>query len=460
MQSLVAWFGDLLALRRTKDSRDPDESRVPYSPKTLAGPLITPDTAMKNDVVWAAHRYLTQTVAVLPWRVMREVENGNERAPTHPVDWMLWRRPNPEWSSFQFRETLTGWAIRHGNGYAEIERDMAGRPLALWPIRPDRVTPQRDLETNELIYEVDNGSDGKSYLPRRDMFHIRGYGDGPVGISVIELAAQSIGWAQAAQLFGAAFFGNGMTMGGFIELKNGMKPEGKRKFEAELKQKFGGPMKAWNWLIGEPGAVAKPFGVEPNKGQFLETMQHQIDVICRWIGVPPHKVMHLLHAHYNNVEHQSIEVVVDAILPWSKRFEDEADEKLFGGQNRRGYYTKLNLNGLMRGDAKSRAEFYQLMRNIGVFSVNEIRLLEDINPIGPEGDKRVMQSQYTTLEQIGLEPTPEQIASMNDRLAAVMKAYPDLGRHNGGPPLDDHDDEVAATLERIVTMMDEERTHA
>jgi phage portal protein BeeE len=117
--------------------------------------------------------------------------------------------------------------------------------------------------------------------------------------------------------------------------------------------------------------------------------------------------MHLARATFSNIEHQGIEVVVDSISPWAKRFEHEANLKLFG-QNRQNYYSKMNLNALMRGDAVSRAQWYKVMREIGVLSANDILRLEDMNTIGPEGDKRVMQSQWTTLENIGVPSQPSE----------------------------------------------------
>ena len=153
--------------------------------------------------VWACIRYLSQTVAVLPWRVMKDGPVGAEHQKRHPIDWLLYKRPNAEWSSFQFRETLTHWALRYGNGYAEIERDQAGRPFALWPIHPERVEVCRNTETGVLFYEVNNGVGSKIELAAANMFHLHGFGEGPVGVNVIEYAAQSIGWARAAQLFGA-----------------------------------------------------------------------------------------------------------------------------------------------------------------------------------------------------------------------------------------------------------------
>jgi HK97 family phage portal protein len=402
------WFSEIMAARQTREPRHIERERI-HPGRPLAGVIVTPDTAVTVPAVWACLRYISQTVASLPWAVMRETEQGGVAARNHPVDWLLRKRPNDEWSPFQFRETLVHWALRWGNGYAEIERDQAGRPWALWPIHPERVEVKRDSETLELYYEVNNGTAGTTRIAPRDMFHIRGFGEGPVGVNVMIYAAESIGWARAAQLFGAAFYGNGMNVGGIVTPKASISPAGKEILEEELRTKFGGVRKAFRWLVGDPGMEVKTLQIEPDKGQFVETNQHLVEEVCRWFGVPPHKVAHLLRSTNNNIEHQSIEVVQDAILPWALRFEQEADFKLFGPQNRLGFYTKMNLRGILRGDFKSQQEGLEVMRRNAIISANEWRDLVDMNemPAASGGDKYVMQAHNTTLDRIGEEVAPE-----------------------------------------------------
>lgn len=400
---------EILAARRSREPRYPDASRVPYIGRTAAGIHVTPDSAVCVAAVWACLRYLSQTVAMLPWRVMRETDSGSEKVRSHPVDRLLHRRPNPEWSSFQFRETLLHWALRWGNGYAEIEPDMVGRPFALWPIHPERVMVEREVETGALAYRVDNGSDAPSLIPPERMFHLRGFGEGPIGVNVIQYAAESIGWARAVQLFGAAFFGNGLNVGGVVEMEKSLSERGLKRLKEELKTLYAGPRRAGSWPVLDNGMKFKPAQLEPEKAQMLGTQEFLVAEVCRWFGVPPHKVMQLVNAHYNNVEQQAIEVVVDSITPWAKRFEDEADAKLFG-QNRPGFYTKINLRGLLRGAFKEQMEGLEVMRRNGALSADEWRDLLEMNalPSGAGGDKVIVQAQYTTLEKIGeATPAPE-----------------------------------------------------
>lgn len=405
------------AQRTSTDPRDPDARRIHNGPRTIAGVSITPDTAVTISAVWACLRYLSQTVAVLPWHVMQDGDRGAQIQRANPVDWLIYKRPNPEWSSFQFRETMTHWALRYGNGYAEIERDQAGRPFALWPIHPERVEVCRDVDTGRLFYEVCNDRGGEIELDAQDVFHMRGFGEGVVGVNVIEYAAQSLGWARAAQIFGAAFFGNGATPSTVVINKKALSEAGLELQRKEFEELYKGPWRAGRTAHLDNDADIKAIGLDIEKTQLIEIHQYLIEEITRWFGVPPHKVMHLIRSSYNSVEHQSIEVVVDSVSPWVKRFEDEADFKLFG-QNRRGLYTKMNMNALLRGDMKSRMEFYKGMHFVGAYSPNRILELEDENTLGPDGDIHVMQQQMVPLEFIA--KGPEQAAAGGEQNAAPM----------------------------------------
>ncbi|WP_158669964.1 phage portal protein [Bradyrhizobium guangdongense] len=398
-----------VANRMTTEYRHPQASRVSNPGRTLAGVAVTPDTAITIATVWACIRYLSQTVAVLPWHVKKDGKNGPEVQSSHGVDYLLWKRPSKEWSSFQFRETLMAWALRHGNGIAEIEPDQAGRPFAMWPIHPDRVRFCRSIEAEEdaygtvieagdLFYEIDGVGGNKTTLAAPNVYHLRGFGEGPVGVNVMNYAAQSIGWARAAQLYGAAFFGNGATPSTVVINKKPLKADGLKRQRAEFENMYKGPYKAGRTAHIDNDADIKQLGLDIDKTQLIEVHQFLVEEICRWFGVPPHKVQHLLRATFTNIESQGIEVVVDSIAPWVKRFEDEAEYKLFG-QNRQKLYTKIDMRGLMRGDAAARGTYYKMMFDTGAYSPNRILELEDENTIGPDGDIHVLNGTYRTLEQ-------------------------------------------------------------
>lgn len=405
--SYLARIVDAIVARLSVEPRYPEENRVPIVYQTLAGVHVTPDRAQQNDVVAACKRYLSQTVAQLPVRVMKMRPDGtSERVVSHSVDYLMNWRPNPELAPFQLKETLTGWALIWGNGYAEIGRDGGGRAVALWPIHPERVEVRRDADTDALVYRVSNGGGGYVDLDAADMFHLRGFGDGPVGISVIEYAVQAIGWAQATQLFGAAFFGNGLNHQIAIEGAGSLKSTGQKRLEAEIKARHGGPMKAFKALFLDNGMKVTKTSATPDEAQFIETMQLQVEIICRLFGVPPHKVAHLLRSTYGNIEHQAIEVVTDSIAPWAIRWEEEVNYKLFpaAGSGRAGrLYVKLDLKGLLRGDFKTRQEGLKIMRDEGIITAAEWRDLEDMGPMPADagGDKYIVAANMTELKRLG-----------------------------------------------------------
>jgi HK97 family phage portal protein len=240
-----------------------------------------------------------------------------------------------------------------------------------------------------------------------DVFHVRGYGEGAIGLNVIAYAAESIGWSQATELFGSSFFGNGVNPSGVVEVPGKLSPEGLNILKEELQRLYGGPRNSAKALVVDNGIKFNKLSVEPESAQFIETRQHQVEEICRWFGVPPHKVMHLMRSTFSNIEHQSIEVVVDCIVPWCKRFEEEADYKLFGVLNRGAFFTKLDLKGLLRGDFKSRQEGLLVMRRAGIINGNEWRRLEEMNEIGEIGEKYIVESNMTTMDRVGeAQPQP------------------------------------------------------
>lgn len=390
----MSWFKNILN-RVTGWGNQPSTSRIVHTGRTTAGVYVDADTALKNATVWACVQYLTKSVGQLPWHAMTKTGKDSVVATSHPVDWILSRRPCPDMGSFTWRQSMLGNALMRGNAYAEIQRDNRGMPVALWPIHPERVCVRRGA-SGELEYEVWNNG-GNVTLPARDMYHIRGFGDGPVGYGVIEYAAQSIGWAQATEVFGASFFRDGMNPSGIVESPQAMSPEGLAALKAEMKTLYGGP-RGDRTVFLDKGMKFTALSMQPDNAQFIETRQHQVEEICRWFGVPPHKVMHLLRATFSNIEHQAIEVVVDSVTPWVRIFEEEADYKLFSIQNRQNFYTKMSLQALLRGDNESRMKFYKGLMELGV-PLNRILALEDMNGLGPDGEVSFVSNNVQTLDR-------------------------------------------------------------
>jgi HK97 family phage portal protein len=400
--SLSDWFNKPSVLFNAGATDLPKPQGRTLWPRKHAGIRIDHDNALTISAVFRAIKAIAEPIATLQWSVLRDT-NGKRQAVMENLKYLLHRRPNPEMSAFTFRQTLMAWALSWGNGYAEIEFNLGGQPIALWPISPDRVEVKRDDATGDIVYEVSNSGGGKSIIPASKMFHVHGLGfDGLTGYSVISLAARSLSIGMAAEEFGASFFGNGAIMSGTLEHPGKLSDPAFERLKKDFETQHSGVKNAGKPLILEEGMKWAAIGLPPGDAQFLETRKFSVTDIARWFGVPPHKLYDLDRATFSNIEHQSIEFVVDTLMPWVVRLEQEADYKLIKGDKR--VYTKLNLNALMRGDSQSRANYYREMRNMGVFSANDICELEDRNGIGVAGDKRIVQLNMTTLDRIGEEP--------------------------------------------------------
>lgn len=368
--------------------------------RSSAGINMSEQRAMMYSAVFSAVKTISETVAMLPWRVY--VENGESRLldTESTLDRVLHRSPNEEMTAFTFREYLLACALLWGNGYAEIVRSN-GEVAELWPIHPRRVTVKR-TERGRLYYEIDNGGGTPSRLTSSRMFHLRGpTQDGVIGWSIISLARESWGLGIAAEQFGASFFGNGGVPG--LVLKAGKEsPDMSREAISNMLKSFDerhkGASKAGRTAYVEPDFSVETVGMPHRDAQFIETRKLQVTDVARWFRLPPHKIADMEAATFSNIEQQSIDFVMDAIQPWTERLEQEADLKLLSADDR---ITKINLNGLLRGDSAARGEFYSTLFDRAVFSPNDILRLEDRNPIGPEGDKRFVPLNMVPLEDAG-----------------------------------------------------------
>lgn len=380
----------------------PGEPRV-YVAGRQAGVTVNEDTALTYSAVWACVSVLSRTMAMLPWGVYEKTAAGR-RPVEGAVSWMLNNRPNPEMSAFSLREALMVHALLWGNGYAEIVRDLAGRAVELWLIPTDRVTPQRNADTGALEYRI-WGEDKETILPPERVLHIHGMGfDGICGYSPVRMAARSMGIGMAQDVFSQAFYANGTVFGSLLEMPGNMNPVQIKQAEDQHNAGLRGPDKAFNVRVAPAGVKVHQLSMPLTDAQFLESRKFSVTEICRWYGVPPHKVADLERSTNNNIEHQGIEFVSDAIVPWATRLEQEANSKLFGARMQGRVYTKITVAAMMRGDSTSRAKFYRDMTQIGAMSINEVRALEDMNGIGADGDQFLVQLNQTTLERLVEDP--------------------------------------------------------
>ena len=377
--------------------------------RTHAGVDVTVESALSYSAVWAAVRVLTQSISGLPWHVYRKTNGGGGREiqDEHPIDWMIHREPNDVMSSVSFRDAIQTSALLYGNGYAEIIRDpQTNEPIAMIPLNPRGVKIDKVSDTG-LVYQFyrDDASKPVSLLGE-NVFHVKGIGSGFIGYHLIERAKQSIGLGIAQETFGSTFFGNNARAGGFLKHPKPLDQTSKDNLHKSLKKKYGGPDKANRVWILDEGMDFVSNTISPDEAQFIGGRTYQIQDVSRWFGVPPHMLAEMSRATFSNIEHQGMEFVKYAVSPWLIRWEREADRKLFMPIERRTLYTRMNADALMRGDTKSRGEYYRTLWNMGAISINEIRTLEDMNPIGEDGDQRFVP---LNMGRLGAESQGQQI---------------------------------------------------
>lgn len=364
---------------------------------TRSGATINHTTALNLSAVWAAVRVLTDAVASIPVVTYRRLPRGKERATDHPIYGLLHDRPNPEMSAFTFKEALQGHLATWGNAYAEIQRDGAGRPIALWPLLPDRTRAERFEGRKVYITKVE-GSEIR--LPADRVLHIPGFGfDGLMGYSPISFARESLGLTKAAEEFGSAWFGNGSRPSGILTHPNKVSDLAKKNMQTSWEELHRGLSNAQRVAILEEGVTWQAIGIPPEDAQFLETRKFQTSEVARWFKVPPHMIGDLERATFSNIEQQSIEFVTHTARPWVVRWEQVLNWDLFSERDRTQYFSEFLLDALLRGDSESRGKFFQSLFQIGALSPNDVLEKENMNPV-EGGDRRFVPMNMVPLDSV------------------------------------------------------------
>ncbi|MRR29812.1 phage portal protein, partial [bacterium] len=356
---------------------------------------------MQATAVYACVRILAETIASLPLHTYRQTDKGKEKAVEHTLYRLLHSEPNPEMTSFVFRETLMSHLLLWGNAYAQIIRNGKGQVISLYPLLPDRMTVDR-TKTSELIYQYQTDT-GVVILQSHEVLHVPGLGfDGLIGYSPIAMAKNAIGMSLATEEYGAKLFANGANPGGVLEHPGVVKDP--KKVRDSWNAVYQGSGNAHRIAVLEEGMKFQAIGIPPEQAQFLETRKFQTEEICRIFRVPPHLVASLDRATFSNIEHQSISFIDNTIIPWVTRIEQSLQKALLSEADKQTHFIKFCLNGRLRGDAASRAAFYQTMRQNGIMSANDIRELEEMNLIPEEqgGFKYLVNGNFIDMASAGI----------------------------------------------------------
>ena len=383
---------------------------------STAGKNVNERSAMQMTAVYACVRILSEAIAGLPLHMYRyKDEGGKEKATGHTLYHLLHDEPNPEMTSFVFRETLMTHLLLWGNAYAQIIRNGKGEVIALYPLMPNRMEVNRD-QNGMLYYVYQKTSDdaptmeGSSViLSPSEVLHVPGLGfDGLVGYSPIAMAKNAIGLSMAAEEYGAKFYANGAAPSGVLEHPGVLKDPA--KVRDSWNAAFGGSSKSHKVAVLEEGLKYTPISISPNEAQFLETRKFQIDEIARIFRVPPHMVGDLEKSSFSNIEQQSLEFVTYTLSPWMVRWEQSLSKALLSEEEKVSYFFKFNVDGLLRGSYHERMQGYSVGIQNGFMCPNDVRELEDLDLIPEElgGNKYMVNGNMVDLKNVGAAYTGSQ----------------------------------------------------
>ena len=402
-------FSGLFKSRDKPENRTAGSSYTFFMGGTTSGKTVTERTAMQMTAVYSCVRILAEAVAGLPLHLYKYTENGGkEKAIDHPLYRLLHDEPNPEMSSFVFRETLMTHLLLWGNAYAQVIRNGKNEVIALYPLMPNKMSVDRD-SNGQLYYSYYRGADeairdtqNTVILKPSDVLHIPGLGfDGLVGYSPIAMAKNAIGMAIACEEFGAKFFANGAAPSGVLEHPGTIKDPS--RVRDAWQSQFGGSSNSGKVAVLEEGMKYTPISISPEQAQFLETRKFQINEIARIFRVPPHMVGDLEKSSFSNIEQQSLEFVKYTLDPWVIRWEQSIQRALLSHDEKAVYFAKFNLEGLLRGDYESRMNGYAIGRQNGWMSANDIRELENLDRIPAEegGDLYLINGNMLPMRDAG-----------------------------------------------------------
>lgn len=379
-----------------------------------AGVSVSHKTALQYTPFWAAVRIISGTLAALPFKVYaRQADGGKTPRPDHRIYPLVHERPNEYVDWVTFAETRMAHVLCYGNGYAEIQRDGAGRPVALWPLLPNR-TSRALAEDGTFYYKVRLASGEEVPLADANVLHVKGLGfDGYTGYDVVQYHKDTIGYGVAVKEYGARFFANNGNPGGVLEHPQHLSDSAYKRLKECWHEEHEGLSNAHRLQILEEGMKFNAIGVDPDKAQALEVQKWNVDDCSRIFQIPPHKLGSMEFSKYNNVEQLQLDFMCTTMLYWFRKWEQEINYKLFAPRERRNLFVEILADGMLRGNTEARTKYYAAGRQWGFLSINDIRAKENLNPIGPEGDNY--------LDPLNMKPAGSPDPDKNDD--DVTRAY-------------------------------------
>ncbi len=395
-RSIVSWAGNLVPRKRDiTDFKYPFMNLVSPDGK----PLMNETAALNISAVWNAVDLLSGHIAMLPLILYRRTGNGGkERAYDHPLYPALSIEPNELMTSFQMRQASAVHQEMWGDSYIWVCRPGNGI-VELWPLNPG--VTHRDKEGEKIVYKT--MVDGQGYtIPREQIIHIPIMTlNGIDGINPIAKRRRSFSLMQAAEEQAESYYLNSSKPAGVLQLKKALSDEAFRRLKEEWTQMYGGGAgNHHRTAILEEEGEFKPIQFNAEEIQMLGSREFSVTEVARWFNLPPHKIKDLSRSTFSNIEHQNIDYVQDSLLPRLVRIEQAMTKTLLTKGEQKEYFIEFLVDGLLRGDSKTRYEVYQIARQNGAMSANEWRQKENMNPIDdPSGDAYFMPLNMIEMKQ-------------------------------------------------------------
>ena len=358
---------------------------------TASDVTVDPERALQIAAVYSCVRVLSESAGMLPVALYERTSDSRRRLDGHPVAHLLTVAPNPNMDASEFWRTVVAWMCIRGNAYVFIERNGAGAPVALWPLSPNSVAVKRS-ESGRLVYEVKSDQlidyvplpGGTGQVQSESMLHYRAFGTGPEGLSPVGMAREQVGTSYAAMRYVGGFFSRDASPGGVVSVDGELTDTQYDRLTAQWKSLHEGFDRSHRLALLEGGAKWETTTLSPVDAAFLETYKMTRSDIAGIFGVPPHMIGDVDRSTSwgSGIEQQSMGYVIYSLMPYLNRLERASAAKLLGEHE----YLKFNTNALVRGDITARYAAYAQGRNWGWLSANDIRRLEDQEPLGAEGD--------------------------------------------------------------------------
>jgi len=401
---LSYWYPELRATGSIEDPATPLTSIFDATNKTVAKVSVTEESSLAVGAVFSCVKVISETMAQMDLEVVERVGKITKANTNHPNYWLLHAEPSPYYNRFEWIQGMVAYALLWGNGFSKIKRDRYSTAKQL-QIIPAWEVKAKMSERGKLFYEWTHDNQTE-IISSDDMIHLKNLGtDGMMGLSPIQIQRESIGNAIAKNNHEGAFYSNGAKASGILMTPGNMGPKERSNIQTSFDAKTNGSKNRFSTIVLEEGVKYQQLTIPQNDAQFLESKKYDRSEIAGWYRVPPYKIGDHEKATYANVEGQERSFAKDTIVPWTIRFQQELNRKLFFTEERGRFFTQFNLDDLIKGDMKTRYEIYKMGVESGILMPAEGREAEGWPTDGhPEIQQFFMNGANKSVKQILTEP--------------------------------------------------------